>query len=81
MMLEYATYNGDDYYNFMMNYNYLYILYPVDDLYDFDKVGINSGGASHRNVNPTLNNFWMKKNGDNSIIIILLLFFSLFLIV
>jgi len=59
-LLEYRTYDEADYYNFMVNYNYLYYLFGFDDLYDYDKVGINTGGAQHRVVNPKLTQFYAK---------------------
>jgi hypothetical protein len=38
MLLEYITYDDNDYFDFMTAYNYMYFLYPFDDYYDFDKV-------------------------------------------
>lgn len=66
LLLEYRTYDANDYSNFMLNYNYMGWFYYFDDLDDFDKVGINLYNAKRRIIHPKLDQFWVKNLTDNS---------------
>jgi len=59
--IEYQTYDSNDYNTFLLEYNYLGPLYPEDDVYDFDKVGID-GIAKSQRVSPTLDQFWYRNS-------------------
>ncbi|EGD76851.1 hypothetical protein PTSG_08199 [Salpingoeca rosetta] len=49
-LMQYRTYTAQNYTHFMLNYNFAGPLFPVDDLDDFDKVGINKVPAVYRSV-------------------------------
>lgn len=57
--MQYETYNAANYTAFLNAYNYIGPLFPWDDYDDFDKVGIDQGGAQFRRVSPKLAELWV----------------------
>ena len=52
--LSYRTYSQDNFTDFMIGYNYVWLAFFEDDLDDYDKVGIDAAGAMYRELNGTL---------------------------
>eukprot|EP01147_Barroeca_monosierra_P009254 gene9254-1533_t len=48
--LEYQTFSAQNYTQFMLSYNFIGPLFPLDDYDDFDKVGIDKVPAKYRQV-------------------------------
>jgi hypothetical protein len=46
--LHYSTYDSRNFTEFLLQYNYIGPLFPLDDGDDFDKIGIDKGGAQYR---------------------------------
>ena len=46
--MSYGTYDSHNYTQFLLQYNFIGPLFPLDDGDDFDKIGIDKGGAQYR---------------------------------
>lgn len=53
-LLSYRTYSQENFTDFMIDYNYVWLAFFEDDLDDYDKVGIDAAGAVYRELNGTL---------------------------